>query len=219
MDLDLPQLDIVEDIEEIMDDKHLSVEEFEKDEAIELEKKQPFIKKPKKELSEKQKGHLDKIRGMALEKRQEKARAKKEAVDKVVLDIEETHKPKYYKPKPKKTPEEKELLKQEKIKYKKSTLKIIDEVEEPIIKTTPKDFVPDHKQLKKNEKEKELLNEQSNFNHFMGNMEQYLKLRDNFEKEKEKKKKPVVSPSPKPKEIPKPNILLPEQNIYSSFFG
>ena len=104
MDLDLPELDIIDCNDDGLDIAIIMEEDIEKNEELEKEKKQPFIKKEKKEkkeLSEKQKAHLDKIRGMALEKRQEKAKAKKEAVDKVVLEIDNEHKPKYYKPKPK----------------------------------------------------------------------------------------------------------------------
>ena len=76
--------------------------------------------------------------------------------------------------------------------------------------------------MKKEEKEKILFNEQDNFNHFMGNMEQYLKLRDGYEREK--KQKNVIKTIVKPaivKPASQPTILLPEKvdNIYSSFFG
>ena len=135
MDLDLPVLDIVEDIAAVMSDesdeeppqKVISEEEHQKMMEEEEEKKQPFVRKTapkkKKELSEKQLAHLNKIRGMALEKRQLKAKARKDAVDKVVNDVKETHKAKYYKPKPKKTPEEKALDKEAKKKYKKNTIR------------------------------------------------------------------------------------------------
>ena len=167
MDLDLPELDIVEDIAEIMDDegesvpqKIISEDEHQKQLEIEEEKKQPFVKKTapkkKKELSEKQLAHLDKIRGMALEKRKTKARARKEAVDKAVSEISEEHKPKYYKPKPKKTPEEKAIEKEAKKKYKKRTIEVNEEIPQELEEKTPEDFVPSHKAEVKQKKEKEL---------------------------------------------------------------
>tara|TARA_R110002012_G_scaffold74803_4_gene189490 strand:- start:2585 stop:3298 length:714 start_codon:yes stop_codon:yes gene_type:complete len=237
MDLDLPELDIVEDIAEIMDDegesvpqKIISEDEHQKQLEIEEEKKQPFVKKTapkkKKELSEKQLAHLDKIRGMALEKRKTKARARKEAVDKAVSEISEEHKPKYYKPKPKKTPEEKAIEKEAKKKYKKRTIEVNEEIPQELEEKTPEDFVPSHKAEVKQKKEKELFNQQDSFNHFMGNMEMYLKLRDEHEQKKEKPK--VVPKSPIKKEPtkygtlpqPPPTILQPiDENPFSNYFG
>ena len=233
MDLDLPELDIVEDVAEIMDDepvtnKVLSEEEHLKLMEDEAEKKQPFVKKtaPKKkrELSEKQTAHLNKIRGMALEKRKIKAAAKKEAVDKVKAQVSEEHKPKYYKPKPKKTPEEKALEKEAKKKYKKQTMEVEENnIKSVIEETTPKEFVPTHKAEVKAKKDKELFTQQDSFNHFMGNMEAYLKMRDDYEQ-----KKPVTTKSPiRSKPIPIPNkkpqlptILQPiEENPFSNYFG
>jgi len=234
MDLDLPELDIVEDVAEVMNDepvpnKVLSEEEHLKLMEEEEEKKQPFVRKTaqkkKKELSEKQIAHLNKIRGMALEKRKAKAQAKKEAVDKV----SEEHKPKYYKPKPKKTPEEKALEKEAKKKYKKQTM----EVEENNVKTeieekTPDHFVPTHKAEVKEKKEKEIFNQQDSFNHFMGNMETYMKMRDDYEEKKKpirtkspirKQSKPIPCPTPN-KQPQLPTILQPiEENPFSNYFG
>ena len=79
MDTNLPNLDIIEDIEEVMNDNEpqqakQSVEE-QPDETQEVEDepedKSPFVKpqKKKKELSEKQKAHLQKIRKLAVEKK------------------------------------------------------------------------------------------------------------------------------------------------------
>ena len=197
MDLDLPKLDIVEDIEDIMNDSEdvveieppeiISPEQHEELLEIEAEKKQPFVKKvkKKKELSEKQIAHLEKIRGMALEKRRAKARAKKEAVDKVTAEVSEQHKPKYYKPKPKKTAEEKALEKEAKRKYKKQTMEVDNEVvKSEVDETTPEDFVPTHKAVEREKKEKQIFNQQDSFNHFMGNMENYLKMRDAYQEQK-----------------------------------
>ena len=230
MDLDLPELDIVEDVAEVMNDepppnKVLSEEEHLKLMEDAEEKKQPFVKKTavkkKKELSEKQIAHLNKIRGMALEKRKAKAAAKKEAVDKVKAQISEDHKPKYYKPKPKKTPEEKALEKEAKKKYKKQTMEVEENnIQSVIEEKTPDDFVPSHKADVKEKKEKD------SFNHFMGNMETYMKMRDDYEE----KKKPITIKSPirkqsKPIPIPNkqtqiPTILQPiEENPFSNYFG
>ena len=227
MDLDLPVLDIVEDIEEIMDDdepvqKRITEEEHQIQLEKEQEDKQPFVKKTvvkkKKELSEKQLEHLNKIRGMALEKRQIKARAKKEAVDKVVSALDEEHKPKYYKPKTKKTKEEKELEKEAKKKYKKQTMEV-NEIEEIEVETTPEDFVPEHKTIIKEKKEKQIFNQQDSFNHFMGNMENYLKLREQHDRSKPKPKKEIQKEIPKPQIAP-PTILQPViENPFSSYFG
>lgn len=236
MDLDLPELDIVEDVAEVMNDepvpnKVLSEEDHLKLMEEEEEKKQPFIKKTaqkkKKELSEKQIAHLNKIRGMALEKRKAKAQAKKEAVDKVKAQVSEEHKPKYYKPKPKKTAEEKALEREAKKKYKKQTMQVEENnIQTEIEEKTPEEFVPTHKAQVKEKKDKELFDQQDSFNHFMGNMETYLKMRDEYEKEK----KPVTTKSPiksKPIPIPKkqikpqvPTILQPiEENPFSNYFG
>lgn len=236
MDLDLPELDIVEDVAEVMNDepppnKVLSEEEHLKLMEDAEEKKQPFVKKTavkkKKELSEKQIAHLNKIRGMALEKRKAKAAAKKEAVDKVKAQISEDHKPKYYKPKPKKTPEEKALEKEAKKKYKKQTMEVEENnIQSVIEEKTPDDFVPSHKADVKEKKEKELFTQQDSFNHFMGNMETYMKMRDDYEE----KKKPITIKSPirkqsKPIPIPNkqtqiPTILQPiEENPFSNYFG
>lgn len=224
MDLDLPILDIVEDIEEIMDDsKVISEEDFEKALLIEEEKKQPFVKKTvvakkKKELSDKQIAHLNKIRGMALEKRQTKAAAKKEAIDKVKEEVSIEHKPKYYKPKPKKTKEEKDEERELKKKYKKQTMEVVDEVVEEIKEVTPEEFVPKHKAVIKEKKEKQLFNQQDSFNHFMGNMESYLKLREEHDKSKAKQQ-PKQQPIKKVSQ-PTPVILQPiEENPFSNYFG
>ena len=232
MDLDLPELDIVEDVAEVMNDEPVPNKVLSEEEHLilmeeEEEKKQPFVKKTapkkKKELSEKQIAHLNKIRGMALEKRKAKAAAKKEAVDKVKAQVSEEHKPKYYKPKPKKTPEEKALEKEAKKKYKKKTIEVEENnIQTEIEETTPEDFVPTHKAEVKEKKEKQLFNQQDSFNHFMGNMETYLKMRDEYEKEKKpviKKSKPIPVPKKQvPVEVPK--ILQPiEDNPFSNYFG
>ena len=224
MDLDLPVLDIVEDIEEIMDDNScISPEDFEEALLIEEEKKQPFVKKTvvakkKKELSEKQLAHLNKIRGMALEKRQTKATAKKEAIDKVKEEVSNEHKPKYYKPKPKKTKEEKEEEKELKKKYKKQTMEVNEEIVEDNKEPTPEDFVPKHKAVIKEKKEKQLFNQQDSFNHFMGNMESYLKLREEHDRSKPKQKpkqEPVKQTVSQPIDILQPI----NDNPFSNYFG
>lgn len=236
MDLDLPTLDIVEDIAEVMDDE-LTIEKIPTEEEhikhleIEEEKKQPFIRKTvvkkKKELSEKQKAHLDKIRGMALEKRQIKARAKKEALDKVKEQIAEEHKPKYYVPKPKKTKEEKALEKEAKKKYKKHTMEVIEEVVNEEEEITPSDFIPNHKELIKKQKEQDLINQQNSFNNFMGNMENYMKLREVHEQTKQPKQvkqvkqvpiKETIKETIKPHQVP--TVLQTEpENPFSNYFG
>ena len=244
MDLDLPVLDIVEDVAEVMNDepppnKVISEEEHLKLMEEEEEKKQPFVRKTatkkKKELSEKQIAHLNKIRGMALEKRKAKAAAKKEAVDKVKAQVSEDHKPKYYKPKPKKTPEEKALEREAKKKYKKQTMEVEENnIQSVVEEKTPDDFVPSHKADIKEKKEKQLFNQQDSFNHFMGNMETYMKMRDDYDQNNQRKKKPVTTKSPihskeykqsKPIPIPNkqpqiPTILQPiEENPFSNYFG
>lgn len=237
MDLDLPILDIVEDIEEIMDDDVvLSPEDFEEALRIEEEKKQPFVKKSvvevpkkkKKELSEKQLAHLNKIRGMALEKRQTKAAAKKEAIDKVKEDISSEHKPKYYKPKAKKTKEEKEEEKLIKKKYKEKTIEVNEEIVDEEEHTTPDEFIPKHKAVVKEKKEAALFNQQDSFNHFMGNMESYLKMRE--EHDRTRRAPPPKTPAvkerglgvtPKKQPVSQPtDILQPiNDNPFSSYFG
>ena len=248
MDLDLPKLDIVEDIEDIMNDSEdvaeieppeiISPEQHEELLEIEAEKKQPFVKKvkKKKELSEKQIAHLEKIRGMALEKRRAKAKAKKEAVDKVTAEVSEQHKPKYYKPKPKKTAEEKALEKEAKRKYKKQTMEVENEVvKSEVDETTPEDFVPTHKAVEREKKEKQIFNQQDSFNHFMGNMENYLKLRDAYQEQKLSKNQNDVADTPKPTPEPRmtrsktkakakqhsiPTILKPAvESPFSNYFG
>lgn len=235
MDLDLPELDIIEDVAEVMNDepppnKVLSEEEHLKLIEDEEEKKQPFVRKTaikkKKELSEKQIAHLNKIRGMALEKRKAKAAAKKEAVDKVKAQISEEHKPKYYKPKPKKTSEEKALEREAKKKYKKQTMSVEENnIKKEIEETTPDDFVPSHKSEVKEKVEKDLFNKQDSFNHFMGNMENYLKMRDAHEQKKKPRetKSPIrkkSQPIPIPKKHPIPTILQPiDENPFSNYFG
>tara|TARA_R110000787_G_scaffold285358_1_gene400783 strand:- start:560 stop:1234 length:675 start_codon:yes stop_codon:yes gene_type:complete len=224
MNLDLPELDIVADIEEIMDDEQITEEQYQEEMAKQEEEKQPFVKKQpiqkkKKELSEKQIAHLDKIRGMALEKRQVKATAKKEALQKVV----ETHQPKYYKAKPKKSQAEKQLEKEAIAKYKKTTIPIDETIKEHVADKTPEDFVPEHKEIVKQKKQNVELETQHNFNHFMGNMEKYLKLRTDYEKAKQPVVKETVPHIEKPKPVkePVPQMLTPQepQNMYSSFFG
>ena len=237
MDLDLPELDIIEDVAEIMNDEIppnnvISEEEHQKLLDEEEEKKQPFVRKTapkkKKELSEKQISHLNKIRGMALEKRKVKAAAKKLAVDKVKAQVSEEHKPKYYKPKPKKTPEEKALEREAKKKYKKQTMEVEENnIQSEIEETTPEDFVPTHKEEVKEKKEKQLFNQQDSFNHFMGNMESYLKMRDDYEQNKKTFKKSKDKKEVPKKEVPKkevkqtiPTILKPvEENPYANYFG
>ena len=229
MDLDLPILDIVEDIEEIMDDDVvLSPEDFEEALRIEEEKKQPFVKKSvvevpkkkKKELSEKQLMHLNKIRGMALEKRQTKAAAKKEAIDKVKEDISSEHKPKYYKPKAKKTKEEKEEEKLIKKKYKEKTIEVNEEIVDEEEHITPDEFIPKHKAVVKEKKEAALFNQQDSFNHFMGNMESYLKMREEHDRTKPKPK-PQAKQTVVKQPISQPtDILQPiNDNPFSSYFG
>ena len=250
MDLDLPILDIVEDIEEIMDDDGvLSPEDFEEALRIEEEKKQPFVlrraeppktptategglgvtpKKKKKELSEKQLMHLNKIRGMALEKRQTKAAAKKEAIDKVKEDISSEHKPKYYKPKAKKTKEEKEEEKLIKKKYKEKTIEVNEEIVDEEEHTTPDEFIPKHKAAVKEKKEAALFNQQDSFNHFMGNMESYLKMREEHDRTRRAppaisraSKTTAVKETPKKQPVSQPtDILQPiNDNPFSSYFG
>ena len=221
MDTNLPSLDIVEDIEEVMNDEPTpqkiqnTIDEVEKNEQIE---DSPFVSKvtetkKKKELSEKQKAHLDRIRKLALEKKKEKLKAKKEALEKV----EEEHKPRSYKPRKKKTEEEK--------KYKEKTLKV--EVNEPREQpennpknSTPEDFVPSHKEnLEKQKKTKEE-QEKLSFMNFMGNMEKYMILKDDYEKKKNVSRKPQPKPQQKIKQ-PIPVPLKPPEpvNPYSNYFG
>jgi hypothetical protein len=245
MDLDLPKLDIVEDIEEIMEDDEteaepepqeiISPEEHMEALKIEEEKRQPFVKKEvkkKRELSEKQKAHLEKIRGMALEKRKAKAAAKKAAVDKVVSEVKEQHKPKYYKPKPKKTAEEKALEREAKKKYKKQTMEVQENnIKTEVEETTPKDFVPSHKEKQREKKEQEALTQQQSFVNFMGNMEMYLKMRDahaqkkleNNQNDVMEKKQPVkkeAKPKVSKKPEPVPSILQAvDENPFSNYFG
>jgi hypothetical protein len=227
METNLPSLDIVDDIAEVMSDDLPSKIEEKKPETINMDVEEeddsPFIKakpvKKKKELSEKQKAHLDKIRKLALEKKQAKMKAKQEALEKV----DEEHKAKHYKPRRKKTEEQKD--------YEKKTTKIDDtEPREKQVekKATPDDFVPSHKEEIKRKKEQQLKDEENAFMNFMGNMEKYLLLKDNYDRKKRaKNSKTNLSKSSSnnikqtPKPTPKPAPLVPEEppNPYAHYFG
>jgi hypothetical protein len=221
MDTNLPSLDIVEDINVIMEDDEVTPEKvnqtIEEVEKQEEEDNSPFVQKPtkkKKELSEKQKAHLDRIRKIAFEKKKAKQEAKQQALDK----INEEHKAKSYKPrKTKKTEEQK--------KYEERTVKIdIKEPrEEKDIKTeTPDDFVPSHKEKLAEQKKNEEANEKMSFINFMGNMEKYLIMRDDYERTKKQKAQPKpredIKPPPK-KSIVIPAPIQPPSNPFSSYFG
>ncbi len=232
MDTNLPSLDIVEDIEEVMNDEptpekiQSTIDEVEK---LDENEDSPFVPKvtetkKKKELSEKQKAHLEKIRKLALEKKKEKQRAKKEALEKV----DQEHKPRSYKPRKKKTEEDK--------KYKEKTLKV--EIKEPREQpennpknSTPEDFVPSHKEnIEKDKKYKEEQDKLS-FMNFMGNMEKYMLLKDDYDRKKNSSRnvqthnnppssKPQQKPTQKPKQpIPVPLKPVEKINPYSNYFG
>ena len=79
MDTNLPDIDIVEDIASVMDDNENTPENvqmtIDENEKKKVEDDSPFVlpeKKKKKELSEKQKAHLEKIRKLSNLKRQQK---------------------------------------------------------------------------------------------------------------------------------------------------
>ncbi len=230
MDTNLPSLDIVEDLKVIMDDDEPTPEQVQETinevEKQEVHDDSPFIQKvapkKKKELSEKQKAHLEKIRKLAQEKKEAKKKAKEEALNKV----EEEHKAKSYKtykprkPRTKKTEEQKQ--------YDEKTIKM--EIKEPredqknIQKnSTPEDFVPSHKE--ELEKQRKMKEEQDKFSfmNFMGNMEKYLVLKDDYDRKKSNDtstKKVVEKPRPAVKQSqPKPIIQQSPLDPYSNYFG
>ncbi len=232
MDTNLPNLDIVEDIKEIMNDDVPDIKEVENNDILnenqELEDNSPFVKpkKEKRELSDKQKSHLEKIRVLAVEKKNAKSKAKKEAMD----IINKEHKAKSYKSKEqlklekeerKLEREEKKLAKQ---KYKEKTIKINDEIKENDLTKTSDDFIPIHKEEKKQEK---INNDISSFSNFMNNMENYLKLRDDFERKKQPIKKQEDKQKKTKKEEIKPqaikqqpiNLITTPDNPYINYFG
>lgn len=237
MDTNLPNLDIVEDIKEIMNDEPTpekiqetieTVENHEEDNSPFVQKSQPTPPtngKKKKELSEKQKAHLEKIRKLAFEKKREKAKAKREALEKVNAE----HKPRSYKPrKPKnaKTEEQKN--------YEDKTIKtptVLDKIQEPreepnIKNSTPDDFVPSHKQELEKKKKYSEEQEKMSFINFMGNMEKYLILKDDYDRNKRnsqnnKTYNNKTTPKPQPVEKPKPIPIQPPKppNPFENYFG
>ena len=224
MDTNLPSLDIIDDIEEIMNDDdevtpekvNQTIEEVEKVE----EDTSPFVQTEpkKKELSEKQKAHLEKIRKLAFEKKAEKTKAKKEAL----MKVEAEHKPRSYKPRKKKVTEQAK-------KYEERTVKIdIKEPrEEKDIKTeTPDDFNPTHKEQLENKKKKQEETEKLSFLNFMGNMEKYFILKDDYDRETNSKrntKTPITqakqSSKAEPKQQPQPSIIQVTQSPFDNYFG
>ena len=233
MDTNLPNLDIVEDIEEIMNDEPTpqsiadTIEEVEKVE----EDTSPFVQTQpkKKELSEKQKAHLEKIRKLAFEKKAEKTKAKKEAL----MKVEAEHKPRSYKPRKKKvTEEEKEQAK----KYEERTLKM--EIKEPREQeanktSTPEDFNPTHKEQLEAKKKKQEETEKLSFLNFMGNMEKYFILKDDYDRETNSKRNTKTStkthitrpqqhkaePKQQHNVEPQPNIIQVTQSPFDNYFG
>tara|TARA_Y100000114_G_scaffold154705_1_gene177273 strand:+ start:1104 stop:1784 length:681 start_codon:yes stop_codon:yes gene_type:complete len=226
MDQNLPNIDIVEDIESIMDDEptpqkvQMTIDEVEQAEVEESPFVQPEVKPPTKEsiqgseeeapkkkkkpLSEKQKAHLERIRKLANQRRAEKAAAKKEALKKV----ESEH--------------------QAKTKYKKRTKKIDDtepreQEQNDAKKSTPDDFVPSHKakiEEKKTQREEKAKYE---FGDFMKHMEQYQFMKyvyDEEQKKKAPKQKPVAKQAP-PKPKAQPVSLVPPKpkDPYDDYFG
>ena len=216
MDNNLPEIDIVEDIASVMDDEpsaekvQMTIDDNQKKEA---EDDSPFVqpdppKKKKKELSEKQKAHLERIRKLANNKRKEKAEAKKDALKKV----EEEHNAKK--------------------KYQKRTKNI--PVEEPrekneVKKSTPDDFVPSHKAQVAEKKKVQEEKSKYEFQDFMKHMEQYNFMKYVYEQEQLKNKPKAPQPQaqkPKPppqKPRPKaqPVSLVPPKidDPYGGYFG
>jgi hypothetical protein len=216
MDTNLPVLDIVEDINEVMDDAPEQINQTIKDvEDAENEVDSPFIepekpKKKKRELSEKQKAHLDRIRKLAVEKKKQKADAKKEALKKV----NEEHKPRSYKPRKKKTEEQK--------KYQERT-KVIDDTDpreqqaQNQKTSTPDNFVPSHKAQQEEKRQNAVQDDKMSFMNFMGNMEKYLIMRDEYDK---KKPKPKAQPKKVEQPIPKIVSAPPKPKTgFEDYFG
>lgn len=238
MDANLPELDIVEDIAEVMNDEPPNMSD--ETETITINEEvddSPFIRKPvknvekmvdiekavekpgkkKKELSEKQKAHLARMREKALEKK----RAKAEEKAKAMKEINEKHKAVHYVSKKDKL-QEKQEEKANKKKYNDSTLQIDDT--EPRQRTisnineTPDDFVPSHKEKIQKKNETKELDDRMSFLNFMGNMEKYFILKDRYEanKKKHQQKKqeiPKEKPTPVPTPAPKP------AGRYSNYFN
>lgn len=220
MDTNLPNLDIVEDINEIMKDDEPTPEKVAETidavENIEEEDNSPFVQpeKKKKELSEKQKAHLEKIRVLAQEKKQAKMKAKQEALEKVNAE----HKPRSYKPKKQKKTEEQK-------KYEERTVKMDikeprEEQKENIKNSTPDDFVKSHKEKLEKERISKEEQEKLSFMNFMGNMEKYLILKDTYETRKKNKtanNKPKENKAPEPE--PVPIVIKEEKHPFSNYFG
>jgi len=229
MDLDLPNLDIkepdeldlptAEDIEEDIEQAEEDNDPFIKQPTKELmmknaEEQEPPAKPPKKkrELSEKQLAHLARMREKATAKREAKKKEKEEALS----AINEKHKAKSYKPEQHKKRVQKE--------YKKRTIPVKDEVEQPPEpeEQTPEDFLPSHKAKEKKKKEDAVHNEQMAFINFMTNMERYKQLKGAYNDAKERQTK-KTAPSAKPvvkKQVAEPvNLVVKQDNPYNDYFG
>ena len=232
MDLDLPDLDMkepdeldlptAEDIEEDIEQAEEDNDPFIKQPTKELLLKQaeepqeppPAPVKKKRQLTQKQLDHLAKCREKAKEKREAKKREKEQALE----AINEKHKAKHYKPEQHK----KKVMKE----YKKKTIPVKDEVEQPPPPQdqTPEDFVPSHKEKVKKEAKARATEEQNAFVNFMVNMERYKQLKGEYNEAKARHQKKTASsanPAPK-KEPPKAepvNLVVKNDNPYNDYFG
>ncbi len=103
--------------------------------------------------------------------------------------------------------------------------------EEPNIKqSTPDDFNPTHKEKIAEQKRMEEEHEKMSFINFMGNMEKYLILKDDYDREKRNTQnnktynnapKPKPTPKPQQKPVVKPAPIQPPKppNPFDSYFG
>lgn len=217
-EINLPTLDIEEDLEVLMKDDIVTdnavKNTVEVPEEPEEEDEDPVFAKPKKQkrvCSEKQLQHLARVRDLAKEKKQTKADAKLQALEKVNTE----HKTNYS------VVKEKQLASAEKRAIAKKTINLNKEVTKPPPKSAEQ--VEFNKRVTKSQEEINL----ESFSHFMGNMEKYSKLREEYENNKPKPKPPPPAPKPVAKTAPQakpvpfiPAILRPPvTHIYDDYFG
>ena len=236
MDL-LPELDINADIEALMEDeKDVEVEDMTVDDiSKDLTKEEPpetvdtmfkknapeeeiskpleSMEKPKKkkrQLTEKQKAHLDKIRAKALASRRAKAQEKKEAALRKQEEAREAKRQKKLQEK-RDTYHSTKTTHLEKVGkemvYDKEDKRLYDNI----------DDVPTEKKQAINH-----MNEEDDFTNFMKNMDKFMILQEKLEARR-KPKPPPSQPIPVPKPAPvkkapppKPHI---EKDPYDDWFG
>jgi hypothetical protein len=135
-------------------------------------------KPKKKQLSEKQRAHLEKIRAKALEAKREKMRLKKEVKERVEVEVKKTRQRR----KKEVEPQKEELSEDFKQRLK----------------------VPSDEEIQMKKKKEE----EMSFINFMSNMEKYQYMRHSWEQEKQARQpKPKPPPTPKQERKPAPQKL------------